>query len=149
MILQKLHDTAIALKSGSGVLAASTDGTLKIGSYSIEGPGEYDSAGIGLTVSDDLAVAVCEGIQIALVWGSPKPESTETASVDILVSFIDNATMITNMVKSLDPRIIVFLNPSVATEVATKDGITLNSVSNYKITAATLPADIREAVLLL
>lgn len=148
MILQKLHDTGILLKSDMGILSLLADGTVKIGDYLIEGPGEYDISGIGLHVFTNYCVASCDGIQTVLIWGANSKIESDEASNDILVCLMEGVEQINDLVKSLDPRVIVFNNEAVATSVATHDGITLDSVSAYKISQTALPVDVRAAVLL-
>ncbi len=148
MTLQKLNDHSVTVKAGTGALSVTADGTLKVGDHLIEGPGEYDISGIGLHVFASHVVVSAEAIQTAIVWSQTAKIDSEEASIDILVCLMEGVEQINDFVKSLDPRVIVFNNETVATSVATHDGITVDAVSAYKISQSALPVDVRAAVLL-
>lgn len=149
MTFQRLNPSTIAIKAGQGMFTATTDGTLKVGDHLVEGPGEYDIAGIGLHVFADHAFVIAEAIHTCVVWKNEvKISEDEDAAVDILVCMVDSVEAINAMVKANDPRVIILADEVVAEAVARQDGIEVDRPSSYKITAAALPADTRAAVLL-
>lgn len=148
MTFQKLNPSTLAIKAGTGTLTLSVAGEMKIGDYAIEGPGEYEIAGIGLHVSTTHAIVVSESIQVAVVWEGRADIDGEASSIDILLSLIDSSDAVVKLVKSLDPRVVVLNDESVATAVATSDGIAVESLASYKVTPASLPAETRTAIVL-
>lgn len=125
-----------------------TDGTLKIGEYLIEGPGEYDIAGIGLHVFPTYCIVSGDGIQTIMIWKADSKIDSGELSVDIMVCLLESVDTINDMVTLLDPRVLVFADTQVATAVATHDGITVEAMAIYKVSQSALPADVRVAVLL-
>lgn len=149
MTFQRLNPSTVSIKAGTSVLQASLDGTLKIGDHSIEGPGEYDIAGIGLHVLDGHVFVVSEAMHICIVWKSDAAiDSQDDASIDILVCLIDSVEKINELVKTHDPRIVILADEATADSVARADGTEIDRQSSYKMSQPALPAESRVAVLL-
>ncbi len=141
MTLQRVNDETLNLKTGQTVVHIKTNGHIKVNDYSIEGPGEYDIAGVGLHVFEHFAVLFTEGLRLALIWeGEGKIDFEEDANLDVFVLLLTNTQNITTVMKEQDPRIVILQNQAAAQALQSQDGITITEESNYKITPQSLPA---------
>jgi hypothetical protein len=148
MTIQKLTNDSVALKSISSTIQVKSDGTLKVGDRTIEGPGEYDVAGVGAHVYTDHALFLTEAMRVTVVWsGEAKLESEEESTIDILVYTPDVAPALQTIIKEQDPRMVIMLSQTVSDEV-TKQVATARQEASVKVTSQTLPAEDRQFIVL-
>lgn len=149
MVLQHVTGDALTLKSGATVAQIKHDGSIRVGDRSIEGPGEYDIAGMGIHARAGHAVLFAEGIRTNIVWQSEGSlQDDETAASDIFVLLFDDEKAATALIKEQDPRIVVLRHDVLAQRLAQQDALAVDTVATYKITQQTLPVADREVILL-
>jgi hypothetical protein len=127
------------------------NGSIQVNGRSLEGPGEYDIANIGIHVFDAYAILFSEGIRVAVFWSDnlehlPHDEDSE---IDICIPLIGDVKAVNTMIKEQDPRLVILHDENLAAELTKQDGITPRREGSIKITAATLPAEDRDYILLI
>lgn len=149
MIFQKLNENTLVLKAAGGSLSLTTDGVMTIDTFRVEGPGEYDVAGIGAHVHDGWAIITAETVHMLAVWVSgAKIVNDDDESIDVLIDLAADANALAELVKSLDPRVVIFSHTQTAAQVARHDGSEVQLAASYKLTLAGLPTDSRAMICL-
>jgi hypothetical protein len=150
MVLQRLNPTTVGIKSGSCIVQLKPEGAIQIQNRPLEGPGEYDVAGIGAHVFPDYAVIFSEGIRLAVIWDARTKIvfEEEDSSTDIFIFLGGEVAHITSVIKDQDPRLVVLPNQEVADAIAKEDSVQVSQESNYKLTAQTLPTGERVYLIL-
>lgn len=151
MILQHSGETTLTCKSGSAIAVIHHDGRMQVSDRPLEGPGEYDIAGIGIHVYPTHAILFSEGIRVAIFWQAQAGQATaegEESEIDICIPLLTDIKTINDLLKEQDPRIVVIHDEGVATELAKQDGVTPKRENSIKITPQTLPTEEREYILL-
>lgn len=149
MVLQQINPDTIGIKTSATSVQIKHDGTIKIGEKNLEGPGEYEIAGVGAHVVDTHALLFTEGVRLAVVYKTPMDTSEEeTLTGDVYIFLVNDAKAIDSVVKDQDPRVAVLHNEAIAQELSTKEGVAVEPIASYKLTAQSLPADNREYILL-
>lgn len=139
MVLQRVNSETLAVKVGQSVVQLKSVGALKINDHIIEGPGEYDVAGVGAHVLESVAIIFAEGIRTAAVWQNGMKLGDDNIDIDIIVFLHNDAKAINDAIKELEPRIVVLSDEDTASEIAKQDGLELTRESNYKVTTQSLP----------
>lgn len=149
MVLQHSSPDSLQIKMNQTVVTIKHDGAIKIGDRALEGPGEYDIAGIGAHAFTGHASLFAEGVRLTVVWGDPASlKEDEDAGSDVFIFTLPDANKIEAVIKEQDPRIVVLHDEAISGQLAQGAGVEVQTVSNYKITTQTLPAENREIVLL-
>lgn len=149
MLLQHSGEATLTCKSGSAIAVIHHDGRMQVGDRSIEGPGEYDIAGIGIHAYSTHAILFSEGIRVAIFWQVPDQTSEgEESEIDICIPLLTDLKAVDALVKEQDPRIVIIHDEAIASELAKQDGVTPKRESSIKVTSQTLPTEDREYILL-
>lgn len=149
MIFQRVNPDTVSLKIGSATVLMHSNGDIKINDRALEGPGEYDIAGVGAHVVGDVAVLFSEGIRVAVFYGSNPQFSDDESDIEVFLFFIQDPKKINELVKGQEPRIVVLTDEAVANELAQADSISFERQGNYKVTSQTLPVSEGAAYILL
>lgn len=133
------------------------DGQLKINDLVLDGPGEYEKAGVFAEVTPDLAHLHIETLVIA-VAGQKKRQVTETElarleDVDLLFVHADNESAdelqtIAKLIGEIEPRIVILVGVQKGETFARIGGQTPETVENIKMTKSDLPEGERKIYLL-
>jgi hypothetical protein len=149
MNLQHLNEEAIGLKTATTLVQIKRDGSIRVGDKSIEGPGEYDVASVGIHAFPDYAILFTEGIRLGVVWNeTAQLDPEENSNSDIFIFLMADLKQINTIVKEQDPRIVVFHDTTTAEALAKQDGVELVRESSYKVSQQSLPSEERVFVLL-
>ena len=117
MVIQRLNPTTIGLKLASTSVQIKQDGMIRIGDRDLEGPGEYDIAGVGVQVFLGAALFFCENIRMSVFWQMNGALSQEDTTCDVLVPLFGDPKQITTLIKELDPRIVVLYDEVIAKQM--------------------------------
>jgi hypothetical protein len=149
MLLRSIGANTLGLKTAGTNAQIKPNGEIRIGEKDIEGPGEYDVAGLGVHAYLGYAVLFTEGVRFAVLWDTAASiDTADEVNIDVFIFLITDVKRINTIIKELDPRLVVLNEEATANEVAEQDGVTVTRDSNYKITSSTLPAEDRQFVLL-
>jgi hypothetical protein len=149
MVLQTLSETSLSIKAAQAQVKISADGTCIVGDRTIEGPGEYDIASIGLHTFVGFTTLFAENLHLLVVWTPDiKVDADDDLSIDAMVVLHENAESAAALIKEVDPRVVVFHHLNIAQQVATLVGSPVVQESSYKLTSQTLPQEERSLIAL-
>lgn len=149
MVLQHVNGDTLTVKVATSTITFKHSGAIKIGDHEIEGPGEYDVAGVGAHVFPGYGVFFAESIRVAAVWqNGSKINGDEDTNIDIYIFLNDDPKDVSALIKEQDPRVVVLHNEEIATSLMQQDSIAAERQPSYKVTAQTLPAEERAVILL-
>lgn len=149
MVLQTLSETSLSIKTAQAQVKISTEGTCTVGDRTIEGPGEYDIAAVGLHTFSGYTTLFAENLHLLIVWAPDTKISTDDElAIDGLIVLHDNAESAASLIKEVDPRVVVFHRPNVAQQAAVLIGTPVTEESSYKLTSQTLPQEERSVIAL-
>ena len=149
MIVQTLDPETVGLKTTSTLTKVNQSGDIVIGARSLEGPGEYDIAGVGAHILSGYGIFFCEGVRLAVVWDrNAKFTNGDDGDIAVLVFLTNDINQINTIISEQDPRVVIVYDQSIADVLTKQDGVVIRQENSYKVTAATLPAQEREFILL-
>ncbi len=158
MQISRLGSNQIELKTRQGVVVA--DSQLRIGTVTIDGPGEYDVAGIAiqglLGEGQTIYVLGMEDVRLCLVPEKPQRFNQalieQMGSIDIAIVPVVGADTLADtvtLINDLEPNLVIPMGDSKAVEEFAKhSGVTSEPVTALKVTKSTLSPDERQTVIL-
>jgi hypothetical protein len=149
MVIQHSSPDTLGLKVAQTSVHLKHSGEIKIGDRVLEGPGEYDIAGVGVHAFDQHAVIFAEGLRLTVVWGDTEQTNSEDdAGSDIYVLLLSDAKRAEAIIKEQDPRVVILHSAELRDALAQQFGATIKEESTYKLTSGALPAEERDIVLI-
>lgn len=151
MTITRPTPTSVAIKTNQTTVSIDASGEITIGDKKIEGPGEYDVAGVGLQAFGGTTLFLIENVRVEALFEPPVKErgSDEEELIEpdvLLVMFpLDKATA--DLVKKIEPR-VVLLTTDTNTEALEAKPETIVQQPSVKLTAQNLPAEERMHYLL-
>lgn len=146
-------DDTLHIKGGPSVV--SLHNSVRLGTFEVPGPGEYDVAGtsaIVLPAPSCTAVLSVETVSILYLDHPYKidPEREDFANIDVVAIRLtapDDIAVAQEVIKDLEPRAYVLFGLPAA-EIITTLKLTVEPVAKWTVTANSLPEEGTEAVVL-
>jgi len=146
-------DNTLQIKGGQSTV--SLHDKVRLGTFEVPGPGEYDVAGtsaIVLPAPACTAVLSVETVSILYLDRPYKidPEKEDFANIDIVairLSEKDDIATAQQIIKDLEPRAYVLFGLA-ATEIISTLKLTVEPTAKWTVTANSLPEEGTEAVVL-
>ncbi len=149
MVIQHSSPDTLGVKVAQTLVLLKHDGNIKIGDRMLEGPGEYDVAGVGIHSFEQHAVLFAEGLRLTVVWGDTEEVNSEDdAGSDIYVLLLSDAKRAEALIKEQDPRVVILHSAELRDALAQTMGTPIKEESTYKLTAQGLPAEERDVILI-
>lgn len=145
MTITRLNDHQVAIKTNQTMVTISDDKSIVIGTHEIQGPGEYDVAGVGLQMYDGTTMFLVENLRVEVIFDQPElnPDE-ELIEPDIFLVMTQYDKTIGELVKKVDPRAVILFQPAGAELLTKQEGDTVENQTTIKLTAQTLPVDSRQ-----
>lgn len=146
-------DNTLSIKGSQSIVALHN--SVKLGTFEVPGPGEYDVAGtsaIVLAAPSCTAVVSVETVSILYLDRPYKvdPESEEFSNVDIIairVSSAEDISVAQEVVKAFEPRAYILFGLP-ASEIIETAKLTVEPIAKWTVTANSLPEEGTEPVVL-
>lgn len=157
MIISRRDDWTVDLKLRQCTVIA--DGKITIGDIIIDGPGEYDVAGVAVQgiagQKQTIYVMEADDLRFCIVPKTPEKINQEVAEtiggVDVAIVPVvtgDTVAETIALVNTLDPNVVIPVGDGDIAEFGKLSNETLDSQDNIKLTKASLPLEGRQTYLL-
>jgi len=153
MLSLKSQPQGFELRAGSVSLNLE-EAKLQLDELSFTRPGEYEARGVEIIYGETSALIIWERLQLVYIFGGSPPtafERSQFAPSDVILigrtalSQLNKAHF-SELLEIYDPKLAV-LHPAVST-TALKDAVKFTNSESLKISAASLPSEGREFVVL-
>jgi len=115
---------------------------LKVGDFTVSGPGEYEVGGVLIFVPEENIYSLrAEGVHV-VYWralnGQPKVESSEMGNIDVMVLALGEKTSsikdVAAAINNLEPKNIVLATPNLRDELIKSESLPTQKVETWKVT---------------